>query len=63
MAKDVFTVYSEDGRHGANCIINLECDSRGRYGYHKNPEFVAGLLFVIILSCIAIACMALHIAG
>ena len=34
MAKDVFTVYSEDGRHGATCIVDLESDDTGRYGYH-----------------------------
>lgn len=37
MAKDVFTVYSEDRRHGATCIVDLECDSTGRYGYHVLP--------------------------
>jgi len=37
MAKDVFTVYSEDGRHRATCIVDLECDGTGRYGYHIIP--------------------------
>lgn len=34
MAKDVFTIYSKDGWHGATCIVDLECDNNGRYGYH-----------------------------
>lgn len=32
MSKDVFTIFSEDGMHGATCIVSLE-PSGDRYEY------------------------------
>ena len=33
MSKDVFTVFSEDGMHGATCLVDMEPDASGRYAY------------------------------